>query len=134
MQTAIDKQFDNRMQRWAYICMARQDGNLGYPRQAVEGRLQKEGGVLPARKGRSMVLVDAEFIETEHAMASLRDYKPNWAHVVEERHLMEHDWNTISRIAHCSVPSAREWYAKGRAFLIGGFQYQEQYKRAAAGA
>lgn len=109
---------DEALTRWGRICVTRSDGaGLGYPARTIEGRLQKEGGVLPRRRGKSVILIDPQFVAIEQIMARIRYRYPQWAIIVEARYLFEYEWKTISRHAGCSERTCKEYFGKARAVI-----------------
>ena len=82
---------------WGRWARTSELGGLGYPRQSILGRLQKEGGILGRAMGSRPIEVHAEAERVEEIVRRLHQRSPRHEEMVRRRYVIGMSMHEISR-------------------------------------
>ena len=123
----MNDEIERMLWLWGNWARTSELGGLGYPRQSILGRLQKEGGILGRAVGARPIEVHAEAERVEAIVRRLHQRSPQHEEMVRFRYLSGMSQHEIARKAKMSETRVRVMLREAISWIDGQYDKFRMY-------
>lgn len=118
----IDYYVHERLQQWARWHTKCMQNGLGYPPLSVEGRLQRDGGVLPKSTAPLHLPSNPDAEEVDELMNALGQYDMTLAEAIKIQYLERDTLHYAAKLRKIPLPTLKNNLRLAKVWLAGRLQ------------